>query len=794
MKLITFFVVLFLSIGSICAQNKTITGIVLDADGNPVSDMQLKIKKSKATSLTDLNGKFSLEIEENITNYEFVLPEEYSIHKIEKLSENEFNLVVRTLLDYSLEELMTLDVTTASKKGEKITEIPASVEVITREDIQKYAYTSVTEILQSITGLYLIDDYYWLGSKNFGVRGFFSTGSFNNMVVLVNGVTQLSDKYGDYPDVKINVPIESIERIEVIKGPMSIIYGTGAFFGAINIITQQMEDKATENSVSAAYGNYNSQKLNAHFSGKQDDFHFTFNATYTATEGIDVPFSDLTTDLSALEYVGINTNSTTAGQMDDSRAYFNLALDYKDFFFDLAFIQTKKDIFDGQPGYYDGSEMTTKASNIVFGHQKEFSDKFSSRLKFGLYSHGHVIDYSVFRPNYYEIDAQNTNSLDIEWNLFVNLSDKIELNAGLYQRTVISLHQISDFGYYGLSYGAGEAGIPKDESYSTRAAYAQLEYKPTSKLEFIAGLRLEHLDDYSMYYSRGIVSEDPDAGVDPADPANRTIINSTYTPANNGFTLIPRFAMLYSLSKNSVVKLLYGTATKQPSFSENYRQLPGGRPQLDAAKIETYEINYITSLSSSINLSASVFYNHLDKLVVATNIRNQTTGEWEIYSSNSGEMQTIGVELGTKMQFGEKVKAHLSGVYQESKDLRPGYEEIELGYSPNLLANAGIAYKLAQNITLSVSALHVAEMQTFWKTATTPDAGYRIGTASPAYTLFDSKLKVTNLFNQHIYVEVLAKNIFDTETRYPTTSSNIWMDKGSLGFGRRMMVTLGFDF
>jgi len=794
MKSLTFLVVCFFSIGALLAQNKTITGIVFDAEGNAVPEVLVKIKKSKASTLTDFDGKFSLEIDQNITNYEFIQTNEYSIQTVEKIGETEFKLVIKTIFDLSLEELMALDVTTASKKGEKITEIPASVEIITREDIQKYAYTSVTEILQSITGIYLIDDYYWLGSKNFGVRGFFSTGSFNDMVVLVNGVTQLSDKYGDYPDVKINVPIESIERIEVIKGPMSIIYGTGAFFGAINIITTQKEENASENTISAAYGNYNSQKLNAHITGKQDDFQFTFNAAYTSTEGIDVPFSDLTTDLSSLEYVGIATNSTTGGKMDDSRAYFNLALDYKDFFFDLTFAETKKDIFDGQPGYYDGSEMTTKATNIVFGHEKEFTEKFSSRLKFGYYSHGHTTDYSVFRPNYYEIDAQNTNSIDLEWNLFFNLSEKIEINAGLYQRTVLDIHQISDFGYYGLSYGAGEAGIPKGESYSTRAIYAQLEYKPIKKLEFIAGVRLEHLDDYPMYYSRGIVSEDPADGVDPENPANRTIINSNYLPENNGFTLIPRFAMLYSLSENSVIKLLYGTATKQPSFSENYRQLPGGRPQLDAAKIETFEINYLTKITSSINLSASVFYNYLDKLVVATNIYNQTTGEWDIYSSNSGEMQTIGVELGAKMQFGEKLKAHLSGTYQESKDLRAGYEEIELGYSPNLLANAGIAYKLSRKVSLSASVLHVAQMQTLWKTATTPEAGYRIGNASPAYTLLDSKLRITNLFNQKIFVELLAKNILNTETRYPTTTSNVWMDKGSLGFGRRFLVTLGFDF
>ena len=153
-----------------------------------------------------------------------------TVHGQEQLDINE-------LKKMSLHDLMQIKVVTAAKNPQKISQIPASVVVITAEEIRSLGFRSYTEILNHIPGFYMINDYHYLGHKNFSVRGFFSPGSFSNVVVLVNGIPQLSDEYMDYPDTKITMPVEAIDRIEVIRGPMSVIYGNGAFFGAINIIT-----------------------------------------------------------------------------------------------------------------------------------------------------------------------------------------------------------------------------------------------------------------------------------------------------------------------------------------------------------------------------------------------------------------------------------------------------------------------------------------------------------------------------------------------------------------------------
>jgi len=716
------------------------------------------------------------------------------IFRLQSIAQEIDSTFEQEIYSMSLDELLTLKVITAGKKVQEVKDIPASAVIITRKDIELMGFASYTEILEHISGLYMIDDYYWLGSVNFGVRGFFSTGPSNNMIVLVNGISQMSDKYSDYPDVKINVPVEAIDRIEIIKGPMSVIYGSGAFFGAINIITNTVDEKNPERHVTASYGSLQSGKISAKYSGAEKNLKYCFNTSISTTSGIEVPFSDLTSDESVLNYVGLSPSSTTAKQFHDSRKYFNLFLEHTGLFFDFSFIETKKDIFDAQPGFDDGSLMTTLATNIVVGYEKELSDKFSIKLKSGYYSHGHIIDYSIFRPYYYEIDGQTSSSVDFEINAFYKISDKLEINLGLYDRTVLSIFQISDFAYYGLNYGHGKSGLPRGEHFSTLAGYGQFNYNPIKLINIIGGIRIEHLDNYNMYNTRGIVTEDPNDNRNIDSTGLRRIYTATYQPENNGYSIIPTLAVLFNLNNKNVIKLLYGQATKQPSFSENYRQLPENRPLLNASDIQTLEFNYILDIPSKFNLNFSLFFNQLNNLISTTNLLNQETREWEFYSANSGKMSTIGTELGVGYSPIDKLRINLSGVYQRSQDERTGYENIEMGYSPKLLIYGNASFQIFKKTSFTLIGRYVDKMETAWKTESTPENGSRIGkTIKPQY-IFDVNLRITEIFNSGFFSNAKICNILNTEIRYPTTTSNTWIDKGSLGKGRTFLFTVGYKF
>lgn len=141
----------------------------------------------------------------------------------------------------SLEDLMNLQVTSVSKRSQKIADAAAAVFVITQEDIRHSGARSIPEVLRMVPGLEVarIDGNKWA----IGSRGF--NGRFDNkLLVLIDGRSVYTPLFsGVYWDVE-DTPLEDIERIEVIRGPGASLWGANAVDGVINIITKSA--KATE--------------------------------------------------------------------------------------------------------------------------------------------------------------------------------------------------------------------------------------------------------------------------------------------------------------------------------------------------------------------------------------------------------------------------------------------------------------------------------------------------------------------------------------------------------------------
>lgn len=694
----------------------------------------------------------------------------------------------------SLEELMNLKISTATKRETTINQISSNVIILTKQDIESSGFKNMTELLTYVTGYYHIEDYYWLGSANFGVRGYFKNGPFSNIAILVNGVSQLSDKYSDYPSVKITVPIESIERIEVVKGPLAITYGNGAFFGAINIITDPTLIKKNQSNISTiAIGTLQSYRANLKLGGKLD--RISYNLVFSAdhTNNSNQKYTNLTTDTALLHYVGLNENSTIENQLSQTNYYGNMRMSIRNFTFDLSFNQSIKGVFDGLPSINNGTKLTTDAINFTCSYTKEITKSFNINSTFGLFSHGHFLNYSEFRDYYYEIDMQKTNSYEFDFNTQWSISPSLNLLSGINRRTTLGVVQISDFDYYGLDYGDGKAGLAEGTTFSTNALYGQLNYTPLASITLNGGVRVEKLDSYDMYVARGVVSEDP-ADNRPVNDTNRKITESTYAPENNGLTIVPKLAILYNPTVNQTFKLIYSEAQKHPSISENYRQLPGNRPQLKKSKIKTIELNYSTLLLLKISISSSLFYNQLDNLITATNQYNSTTGEWSFYSYNTGKLNSRGVEIDLKYEINRPITIEIGGTYQKTNDLRDGYTNIRTAYSPALLAHAKASFKTKNKITIALLAKYVGEMETDWTTQSTPENGKRLSDKSNAFTTLDLNLRKEHLFTHNIYMNLKINNLLNSKYRYPTTKSNSWIDKGVPGESIQFFVTAGIKF
>ncbi len=141
----------------------------------------------------------------------------------------------------SVEDLMNMQVTSVSKRAQKVADAAAAVFVITQDDIERSGSRNIPEILRMVPGLEVarIDENKWA----IGSRGF--NGRFDNkLLVLIDGRSVYTPLFsGVYWDVQ-DVPLEDIDRIEVIRGPGATLWGANAVNGVINIITKQA--KATQ--------------------------------------------------------------------------------------------------------------------------------------------------------------------------------------------------------------------------------------------------------------------------------------------------------------------------------------------------------------------------------------------------------------------------------------------------------------------------------------------------------------------------------------------------------------------
>src|SRR5262249_18801199 len=141
----------------------------------------------------------------------------------------------------SLEELSNLQVYSASKHMQSAHAAPSSVTIITAEDIQNFGYGNLADILRSAPGFYVTydRDYSFVG-----VRGFGRLGDWNDRILVLiddhrinNNVLGQAMVGNEFP-----VDVDMIERVEIVRGPSSSLYGDSAFFAVINVITRTSEE------------------------------------------------------------------------------------------------------------------------------------------------------------------------------------------------------------------------------------------------------------------------------------------------------------------------------------------------------------------------------------------------------------------------------------------------------------------------------------------------------------------------------------------------------------------------
>ncbi|GAB6100481.1 siderophore amonabactin TonB-dependent receptor [Halanaerocella petrolearia] len=175
---------------------------------------------------------------------------------------------------FTLEEI----VVTASKYSEKSSETAASVEVIDEEDIKQKNAHNVADLLRDIIGVQINDHGGLVGQKSISIRG----SKSSQVLILIDGQPMNSSQNGGVDLGQFNT--EQIERIEVMRGPSSAIYGANALGGVVNIITDS-GSKETETSVKLGYGSFSTQKYNLNYSGSRDKLDYNLIMSKNKADG-----------------------------------------------------------------------------------------------------------------------------------------------------------------------------------------------------------------------------------------------------------------------------------------------------------------------------------------------------------------------------------------------------------------------------------------------------------------------------------------------------------------------------
>ncbi|QTD50151.1 TonB-dependent receptor plug domain-containing protein [Sulfidibacter corallicola] len=691
--------------------------------------------------------------------------------------------------DLSLQDLLDIEIVTAGKKLEKVAVVPASVVILSREEMELFGFHSLQEVFQHVPGLYMLDDFAWTGTQNFGVRGFLEKGAFDKIIIMVNGVKQNEGYFNQYLLNKIAVPIEAIERIEIVRGPLSVIYGDGAFFGAINIITTH-ENDIYYRRFSVRGGSEATKELYYGVSGEGDTLRYFVNMGLFETEGLDVPYRDMVRDPSWLPSVGLAVDSRTEKMFEESRKYFDVTGFFKKYTFGLSYIETDKEMTFGLPSIGPGSTGNSASTNFFLEYRTRVTKQWDMAFKGHYAVYRYLQEYEYLFEDFFTNDHVTANGFEMEVNGFYHPNPHWDLTLGASWRSAFKLENAFDAPAFGESFENYTAWLPRDEDITTYALFAQANWHPVDWFRLVTGVRFEQQRPYRLDL------------IQAYDTELSARFHDVYD--DDSVNVVPRVAAIFDFSGQHVVKLLFGKAIKHPTFGQNLDLIAQPDvPQLAPSTIETYEINYTGTLSPKIIANVSVFRNDLDRLISRTSGIDQA-GEFFTFAANVGRLETEGVEFGLMARSGDTMKFEVNASHQDSENKTPGFANIRLGYSPRWLFSANGYYRFERG-SVALSGYYVDDMEAEFDNGPAPDSPAldptdpdyrpvgRIGERVDGYWNLNAHLRVS-AFMKGLNLNLKFTNLLDEEIRYPTTTNNAWADRGTLGLGRGVIFGVSRQF
>jgi len=551
-----------------------------------------------------------------------------------------------SLLTVPLKDLLKLKVTGVSKFEETQLKAPANVIVITKEQIRENGYQDLSDVLKNVQGIDIVD--YARGYGEFytlnGIEG------NDRFLVLIDG-QKINPVSGTFLSVGNSISISYAERIEIILGPNSVMYGADAFSGIINIVSKPTNVEP-QLSFKSDYGTLNTlnAELNATLKTKKG-LNFIAHARFFKSDGPNFIGRDSIYDI-IKEYPAPLNNNFEQPINDHSiflrGSYKNLSLTYFRQRFDEGNAfgqQTQSVIYNkeckwavnnnivGLSYINDFDSLSRLTVNIAFiNHQQDTETQFFK------WERGAILQRSF---NQYMTGVDNTHRSVLTYSRKFNKWLKMVYGAEFeYTQSIPPYANDQVFGH-SVRFAGNEAKRIRNEltiRENRYAGLAQITFSPSSKLDFILGGRF----DYSSRYKE---------------------------------TFNPRMSLIYSVNDKTSVKLLFGTAFQAPSLFYQYEQwgsitavmlsvqeINSFDPawKLYNQEVQNYEINVSRRITNNLVIHLAGYYNYLTNIIERTTFTDLAYNKY--FSKPDSAVYSLGFRnenIGKQMIYGFNSKAEL---------------------------------------------------------------------------------------------------------------------------------------
>lgn len=602
------------------------------------------------------------------------------------------------------DEVKLKDVLVTAKSNQEVANTPASYTIITADDISKISQNSLEGILQTSVGIVpTVNDSAVYGRKSLSIRGM----SSNYTLILLNGrrVSGTDAQIG-HSNFQYNwVPLDAIERIEVIRGPMSSLYGSKGLGGVVNIITKPVQK--------GVHGNVNAEGGFTQGSNSGNEYALGANIRAKVFDKLDIFFSAEKRD------VGVTTDEnndsvTEVEGKDIVNALLNLEYhidDTQSVFGSFLYGREDRNAKD-----YDKYYKITK-KQYSLGYKKDFEN-------FGISANGYRTQSDSHAKRFSYTHRLKDDIFNVEANTDIIKNNYIVVGAEYREES------------YHKDYDAQEDKSKDfEDEISYLAGYAQDEISITDDLLLTLGLRYDKHENFGSHLSPKVylVYELNDkfrikGGYGSGFSA------PTVTQSSDSYTFVNPYAG----------HAFYGNSDLKPETSDNF------------------ELGFDYT-SSNKHFEMIGFYNQIKDLISSTTIGsmpNPIPGFDDIsihQYSNVGKAKMYGAEITWNHQnVVENLDYTLGYTYLKTEDKSTG-EELTL--RPKHKINAQVTYNFPYKISTSLTLQYIGEQKQDVQVGSTRVyerqtlSGYTLGSLQVSKTFLDSlklSLGVENLFDKQL--------------------------------------------